>query len=861
MRGPLAFALALVCLGALAPVAAAGDLPTGFIDTIAIEDLDSPTAARFAPDGEVFVAEKNGEILRYDSIDDDTPTLFADLRKQVYDNGDRGLLGLAIDPQFPTRPYVYALYTFDYVLGEDAPGAFPRWGQGPSYAGDPCPMPGSPGVDACPVSGRLTRLTATAGIATEEKALIEDWCQQDSSHSIGGLQFGPEGALFASGGEGASFIQPDYGQYGWPHVNQCGDPPEEGGSLRSQDLLTPAPADPTGLDGTLIRVDPDSGEGMPGNPLYGKSADKNEKRIIAYGFRNPFRFAIDAENEEVYVNNVGNGTWEEIDRFGLSPATPYNSGWPCYEGDYRNDWFENLHLDRCEALYKEPSRVSEPFYSYNHYAPAVPGDDCPQEYGSAITGAAIYPGGGFPAEYDGALFFADSVRGCIYVIRDGGAVGGLDTDTARPFLTDGGPYTGADLEMGPDGNLYYLSLYGDEALHRISYEPTLPIAKVSADKEWGGLPLTVTFDAGASVDPIGDGLTYAWDLDGNGSFETSGGTNPKLTREYKTAVNRTVSVRVEGSNGQTSTAAIKIYPGDSPPAVSIDSPAASQTWGVGQEIAFSGSALANPESGAGTPIPASGLSWRTKVLHCPVGEEHCHAHPLPDFNETASGVLTAPDHDLPSRLRLELTATDSRGLSATKTLEIYPRIVTLKATSNPVGATLGIGATSGTGSVSIELIEGASATLSAAETVQVGAVTYGFDHWSDGGSRVHPVLAGSSADYTAFYAGPGGKQDPLQASTVGSTAIPVPRSPGLSRHPRARTHVTSARFEFSLAESGVGFACQLDRESLKPCGSPRIYRHLNPGKHVFSVYAEAPGESVLYSSATVYRWRILPPRR
>lgn len=874
----------MLCLGALAPVAPAGELPPGFQDTIAISGLDGPTAIRFAPDGEVFVAQKNGEIIHYESVDDKSPTLFADLRKQVYDNGDRGLLGLAVDPQYPARPYVYALYTFDHVLGEDAPGAYPRWGKGPNYDGDPCPMSGSPGVDACPVSGRLTRLTAENGSSIEEKVLIEDWCQQDSSHSIGGLQFGPEGALFASGGEGASFIEPDYGQYGWPHKNQCGDPPggealklpnAEGGSLRSQDLFTPYPADPTGLAGTLIRVDPDTGAGLPGNPRYA-SLDANERRIVAYGFRNPFRFAIDPDREEVFVNNVGNGTDEEIDRIPLTPSTPYNSGWPCYEGDHRNPDFNNLNIDLCEDLYAQPSVTSEPFFFYDHGAPVAPDDTCPAQFGSAITGSTIYSGGTFPDEYDGALFFADAVRGCIYAILPGGSGEGPDPATVRTFLADGGAYTGADIEVGPDGNLYYLSLFADEAVHRITYDTTMPTAKLSADKEWGDAPLTVSFDAGASQDPGGNGLSYAWDLDGNGSFETSGGETQ--TRTYTTASNKTISVRVKNIAGKTSTAAITIYPGDSPPQVSIDSPAESLTWRVGQQIAFSGSAVAN--SGKGAAIPASGLSWRTKILHCPANENDCHAHPLPDFDETAGGVLTAPDHNLPSRLRLELTATDSRGLTTTKALEIYPRAVTLTAVSDPPGAALSLGATTSAGPLSLALIEGASTTLSAPETVVIGGVTYGFDSWSDGGPRVHSVLANSSTDYTAVYAEegtpgpenpepetpqppgaqPGGSQPPpANAPPAGSAAgTSAPPAPELLRRPGVRTFATLARFDFKASADGVGFACKLDERELEPCGSPRVYRKLKPGKHVFHVFAEAPGESTVYSPATVYRWRVLP---
>jgi hypothetical protein len=77
--------------------------------------INSPTAVRFAPDGHVFVAEKGGFLKVFDSPSDTTPTVFADLRPQVYGSYDRGLLGLAIDPGYPGNPYVYVLYTYDYL--------------------------------------------------------------------------------------------------------------------------------------------------------------------------------------------------------------------------------------------------------------------------------------------------------------------------------------------------------------------------------------------------------------------------------------------------------------------------------------------------------------------------------------------------------------------------------------------------------------------------------------------------------------------------------------------------------------------------------------------------------------------------
>ncbi|MGH7358612.1 MAG: hypothetical protein ACREJR_07355 [Candidatus Rokuibacteriota bacterium] len=145
------------------------------------------------------------------------------------------------------------------------------------------------------VSGHLSRLNA-AGLET---VLVEDWCQQYPSHSQGQLQFGPDGALYASAGDGAAFSFADWGQDGSP-LNPCGDPPggvgavhtpptAEGGGLRAHDLR--ASGDPVGLDGSLIRVNPNNGAALPSNPLFA-SADLNGRRMIMHGLRNPFRIAF-----------------------------------------------------------------------------------------------------------------------------------------------------------------------------------------------------------------------------------------------------------------------------------------------------------------------------------------------------------------------------------------------------------------------------------------------------------------------------------------------------------------------------------------------------------------------------------------
>ena len=282
----------------VAPTAAsAATYPPGFSEQTVFSGLSNPTAVRFASDGRVFVAEKNGRIKVFDSLTDTTPTVFADLNVNVYNFWDRGLLGLALAPNFPADPYVYVLYTYDHELGSAAPA--PRWGTA-GVLSDPCPTPPGPTDDGCMVSGRLSRLQASGNVMTgSEQVLIEDWCQQYPSHSIGALDFGPDGALYVTGGDGASFNFADWGQDGNP-LNPCGDPPggvgamlspptAEGGALRSQDLRTPS--DPTSLDGALLRVNPATGAGLPDNP-NAASPDANARRIVAYGLRNPFRFGV-----------------------------------------------------------------------------------------------------------------------------------------------------------------------------------------------------------------------------------------------------------------------------------------------------------------------------------------------------------------------------------------------------------------------------------------------------------------------------------------------------------------------------------------------------------------------------------------
>lgn len=842
-------------LGLLAlpsPASADPALPPGFQDEVVFSGLSKPTAVRFAPNGMVFVAEKNGKIEVYENLEDETAELFKNLTVETYDHGDRGLLGLAIDPQFPTKPYVYALFTYDHVLGSSEPA--PEWGSG---EGDACPVSPANGADDCVVSGRLVRYTANVtedgeghlhAVAGGEKALIpEDWCQQFSSHSIGDLRFGPEGALYASAGEGGSFSNADYGQLGEP-PNPCGDPPKAGGSLRAQDLITPATKeDPTGLDGTIVRIDPETGEGWPTNPLA-KSASANERRIVALGFRNPFRFTLDPITGEMYVGNVGSSEFEELDRFNPT-AGLYNSGWPCYEGDNPQFQFVKLGLPICEQLYTEPERVTQPLFYYSHRSAIAPGDECSYASGSAISGPAFYEGKEFPAKYEGALFFADTVRGCFYVMLPG-EDGRPDPNKIEPFMTGGSLYPGVDIEEGPGGALYYASLFGEGfskgAIHRITYAPGAPSAKLSADTQYSKeVEHEFHLDASESSDPTNEPLTFEWDLDGNGSFETKGGETQ--TVKFTEAKNVVVAVRVKDGEGLTNTAKLTLYPGDTPPVPTIKEPAASYQWGVGDEIHLSGSAI-NSEGKSVEPLF---LSWGTRILHCPFIAEptNCHAHPLQDFPGVSGGNLIAPEHDYPSYLEITLTASDKRGLSTSKTIKLSPRVFTVHLASEPPGIPITAGLVAKTTPFEVPSVEGSQLVISAPPTAELNGKTYTWQSWSDGGAATHTIVAKGQPSYVAKYTTPGEEGPPP----------PPPAQPPatqLRKHPPKSTRSRIAKFVFGANVAGAKFTCKLDGKPKRACHSPKSYKGLKPGKHTFKVWAS----SGLLTDPTPARfsWKILP---
>jgi glucose/arabinose dehydrogenase len=178
------------------------------------------------------------------------------------------------------------------------------------------------------------------------------------------------------------------------------------------------------LSGKLLRINPD-GSIPSDNPFVSVPGARQE--IWALGLRNPFTFGVDPTSGKIHINDVGASSWEEID-LGAAGA---NFGWPICEGTCGNPAFTN------------------PIYIYSH------------SVGHAITGGAFYRGGQFPGLYAGSYFFSDYVSGWIKRLDTANQASDFWTSVNSPV----------DLKVGPEGALYYLSIFGGEVRKIMSTQP------------------------------------------------------------------------------------------------------------------------------------------------------------------------------------------------------------------------------------------------------------------------------------------------------------------------------------------------------------------------------------------------------
>ena len=681
-RSPLWRAAASVlaaALGAAAPAAPAAailtGLPTGFVDELVVGGLPFPTAVAFLPDGRMLVALKRGEVRIYQGT---TPLgTFIDIADRVHDNHDRGLLGVAAHPDFPATPYVYLLYAHDppgvYPDGVD-PSAPPptsvsaRVAQLLRVEADPATSytTAKPGTEVVLLgtnstranigsenNGRDTAFASCMSPKTPTGTPVEDCLATDEdSHTIGTVVFAPDGSLFVSSGDGSNYGGLD------PRA------------LRAQNLDS--------LNGKILRIDPLTGAGLPGNPFFDPAnPSKNRSKVWAYGLRNPFRISIHPATSEPFVGDVGWNTWEEIDT-----GKGANFGWPCYEGGAVSGSESGTTTSRqqsgyrsntvtgplCQTLYDQGlGAVKAPTFSYDHSGGT----------GASANGGAFYTGGPYPPEYDGALFIADYNRRWIrYLTFDA-----QGKATVHPFGAAGiGP---VQVVVGPDSNLYwmqYLSSGGE--LRRVRYTGagnTPPVVVIEATPTIGVAPLSVSFDGSASYDPDAQAFDSDWDFaDGASSTQVSPTHVYQEAGVYDAVLTLTEQTAPFASNSET----VRITVGTSPPLATIVAPQDGDTYRVGDEIAFSASATA-----AGDPVPADQLTWELRTHH----NQHLHYDSLassaaPGDPNLSVGSFTVEDHGDNVHLQLCVTATvGPEPVTDTQCVEIFPETTAITLATDPIG--------------------------------------------------------------------------------------------------------------------------------------------------------------------------------
>jgi glucose/arabinose dehydrogenase len=434
----------------------------------AVSGLSEPTTIDWTPDGRyMLVAQQNG-IVRL--VDNGTlrSTPLIDLSNQVnYTPGDRGLLGLAIHPNFASTPYIYLLYTYDPpetagqtgLAGPDTQGNRPSRlvrltvnpttmvadpaslvvlaGTNSTWAYTSRPDVNSNGNVNIPPSGIVnssnnvfnngfgTTSTVPASqidIGTQDNdpnapgiqnQNIRDYLASDGdSHSNGAVHFGPDGWLYISNGDGTSynFVDPR--------------------SVRVQDV--------NNLSGKVLRIDPLTGAGVPGNPFYDASDPfSNRSKVFYSGIRNAYRFTFDPTTTLPVIGDVGWTTWEEIN---TGPAGS-NFGWPYLEGPNRTGGYQDL--PQAISFYNNGNRNNPsdvpavfPILSRSHGAP---------DNATAITVGDFYN--------SNTLMFGDVNSGTLYsaTLNSSRQVVNVQVfDSSIPYVVD--------MEMGPDGYLYGVDL-------------------------------------------------------------------------------------------------------------------------------------------------------------------------------------------------------------------------------------------------------------------------------------------------------------------------------------------------------------------------------------------------------------------
>lgn len=675
-------------------------LPPDFVDR-AVATVGGPTGLAFTPDGRLLVTTQlgtvrvivNGQLRTQPALN---------IGASLCTNSERGLLGIAIDPQFAQNGHIYLYYTFRKFNSCVANQ-----------------------IGTSPVN-RVSRFTynlATDTIApTSEVVLVDNILSLAGNHNGGDLHVGADGMLYIAVGD--SGCQIGGGNCAGANQNARFRSHLSGKILRVNRSDGTPPADNPFFNAAGARRC-----GTPGTPpSYPNNDSQPCREIWSFGLRNPFRFAFQPGTSNFFINDVGQNVFEEINE----NVRGANYGWNLREGFCPNG-------QNCTPT-APPAGLTNPIHAYGRT------QGC-----ASITGGAFVPAGAWGPSFDGDYLFGDFVCGRIFRLERSGS-----TVSVSNFATDLGGSSVVAMRFGPGPAaapaLYYTTFAGGGSVRRIEFTGAgvndAPTAVIAATPTAGAVPLTVSFNGAASSDPDpGDSITvYRWSF-GDGTSQDT--TTPTVSHTYTAAGAVTASLRVIDELGAISApSTIRIVPGGRPPTVTITSPSATATFRVGQVVTLSATA-SDPEDG---PLPASALTWTVLKHH----DQHTHSFFGPATGNNLS-ITTDPPEDLlgatNSFLGITLTATDSSGLSTTVTRAFMPTKVNLTFQTVPPGLTVILDNTfSRVTPVTVVSWQDWRLAVRAPDQV-VGGVSHVFQSWSDGGARDHTILTPAApATFTATYA-------------------------------------------------------------------------------------------------------------
>ncbi|WP_375446066.1 PKD domain-containing protein [uncultured Fibrella sp.] len=659
----------------------------------------------FDSNDRMYIGEKSGQVWVTINGIRSTNALLT-ISEEVDNFSDRGLLGVAIDPDFARNGFLYVSYVVDrhHLLCYGTSGYNATASETGAtilrvtrYTVSPASLTATNPNNMSLVAGSRKILLGEA-VGTSEALL-------DGSHSGGDLAFGADGSLLVSTGDGAGLNgkdvggdgSPGYGSLYWQQALQDGIISfwENVGAYRSQYLDS--------FNGKILRLDAATGDGLPSNPHYDPTKPRSARsRMFARGLRNPYRISIrpgtgstnpaDANPGSLYIGDVG---WNRYEELHIMKRPDQNFGWPYYEGmsfvEGRSEFYpipanrinnptdstQNIYYNRLPdpndslALFSKPEiaighqsqGASYLQHGVQHYLPNL---NLP--YNNISLGASAIIDGGWssysnnlPAEYQNKYFFGDYVREWIaYAEFDNEDQPGAINHFAQEFNGL------VDLAINPNDSKPYLLYWFNIDVFQLSYTDNQPpTASLQTDKTYGGSPLQIQFDGSASVDPEGTYLTYAWNFGDGSALSTDVSPTHTYTVSGIQAYTATLTVTDAGGASTQKTKLISVN--NTPPVVQSTSLDNLTLISAGTAVPVTLSAVVTDLEHTSTQ-----LTYQWQVFHM----HNDHAHPEDAFTTSTASVTLAPLGTCSGLetywYRIILTVTDAAGISTTVYRDLYP---------------------------------------------------------------------------------------------------------------------------------------------------------------------------------------------